>query len=314
MTGRLVDKATGQVVPPAHVTYIKAPDNLSPGDAMGFSRLADSAFAMTVPPGHGLVAATAAVSRNDDPYACARLRAADRGKGIGAFGDGETISFPLNGNHTYRFIDLPANADSVDIDLELARGETRKGKLIGPNGKPVTGVRTYGQTSRWGNVRTLETDAFEVHGLERGHPRLVLFAHKDLHLVGSVVLKDDDIKSKTPLVVRMERAGSVKGRLVDEDGQPLSGAKLTAMTFDADGTNLPGGPDGLWPDNEDITADADGRFVVDGLKKGAKTTISVSPITRPNVRLRTGDILKNLTAAPGEVRELGDVKVSVASE
>ena len=118
------------------------------------------------------------------------------------------------------------------MDLELTRGDTRKGRLIGPTGKPVTGVRTYGQTSRWGNVQTLETDSFEVHGLERGHPRLVLFAHKDLHLVGSVVLKDDDIKSETPLVVRMERAGSVKGRLVDEDGQPLSGAKLGAMTFD----------------------------------------------------------------------------------
>jgi len=315
VTGRLVDKSTGQAVPPAHVSYIKAPANLSTGDAMGFSRLADAAFAITVPPGHGLVAATAAVSRNDDPYVCARLRAADRGNGIGAFGDGETISFPLNGNHTYRFIDLPANAGSVNIDLELARGETRKGKLIGLTGKPVTGVRTYGQTSRWGNVRTLETDAFEVHGLERGHPRLVLFAHKDLHLVGSVVVKDDDIKSEAPLVVRMERAGSVKGRLVDEDGQPLSGAKLAATTFDADGTNLPGGPDGLWPDNETFSTDGDGRFQVDGLKKDAKTTIRVTSAgTRPNVRLSTGEVLKNLTAEPGEVRDLGNVKVNATAE
>ena len=97
VTGRLIDKATGRAVPPAYVTYIKAPDNVSPGDAMGFSRLADAAFAMTVPPGHGMIAATAAVSTKDDPYVCARLRAADRGKGIGDFGDGESITFPLNG-------------------------------------------------------------------------------------------------------------------------------------------------------------------------------------------------------------------------
>jgi hypothetical protein len=155
---------------------------------------------------------------------------------------------------------------------------------------------------------------FEVHGLVRGRPRLVIFAHKDLHLVGSVVLKDDDIKSEAPLVVRMERAGSVKGRLVDEDGQPLSGAKLGSMTFDSDGTNLPGGPDGLWPDNEAFTADADGRFQVDGLKKDAKTTISVSHRTRPFVRLTAGDVLKDLTAGPGEVRDLGDVKVIGAAQ
>ena len=40
--------------------------------------------------------------------------------------------------------------------------------------------------------------------------------------MGSVVLTDDDIKNEAPLVVRMERAGSVKGRLIDEDGQPFS--------------------------------------------------------------------------------------------
>jgi RNA polymerase sigma factor (sigma-70 family) len=314
VTGRLLDKATGGAVPTAHVTYFKAPDNLSPGDAMGFSRRADAAFAMTVPPGRGMIAATAAASANDDPFVRARLRAADRGKGIGGFGDGENFTFPLSGYHAYRFINIPADADSFAVDLELTRGDTLKGRLIGPTGKPVNSARTYGQTSRWGNVRTLEADSFQVYGLDRGHPRLVLFAHQGLQLVGSVILKDDDIKSEAPLVVRMERAGSVKGRLVDEDGQPLAGAKLGATTYDSDGNNLPGGPSGLWPDNETITADADGRFQVDGLKRNAKTTISVTAVSRPNLRLNTGDVLKKLTAEPGEVRELGNVKVTAAAQ
>ncbi len=316
VTGRLVDKATGRAVPPAYFNYIKAPDNVSTGDAvLGFSRLADSAFGLTVPPGHAMIAALAAVSTKDDPYVGARLKAADRGKGIGGFGDGEALTIALTGHHTYRYINVPADADSLATDLELTRGGMLRGKLVGPTGKPVIGARTYGQTSRWGNVRTLDTDRFEVHGLELGHPRLVLFALKDLHLVGSVVLKDDDVKSEAPLVVRMERSGSVAGRLVDDDGQPLSGAKLQATTFDSDGTNLPGGPDGLWPDNESFTTDTDGRFQVDGLKRIAKTTISVTAAgSRTNVRLSTGEVLKNLTAEPGEVRDLGDVKVSVPAE
>ncbi len=112
----------------------------------------------------------------------------------------------------------------------------------------------------------------------------------------------------------MERAGSVKGRLVDADGQPLSARKLGAMSFDSDGSNLPGGPDGLWPDNETFTADADGRFQVDGLKRDVKTLISVTASSRPYVRLSTGEVLKNLTAEPGEVRDLGDVKVNAAAQ
>jgi RNA polymerase sigma factor (sigma-70 family) len=59
----------------------------------------------------------------------------------------------------------------------------------------------------------------------------------------------------------------------------------------------------------------DTRFQVDGLKRDAKTTINVTGTgTRPNVRLSTGEVLKNLTAEPGQVRDLGNVKVSVAAE
>jgi RNA polymerase sigma factor (sigma-70 family) len=316
VTGRLIDNATRRTVPPADVRYIKAPDNVGVGNApMGFARLPDAAFAITVPPGHAMIAATAAVSTKDDPFACARLKATDRGKGIGGFGDAETFRFPLSGSHTYQFVTVPAGTEPFAVELELTRGDSRKGSVVGPTGKPVTGARAYGLTGRWGQVLTIDADSFELHGLERGHPRLVLFTHQDLRLVGSLLLKDDDTKSEAPLVVHMERAGSVKGRLVDEDGQPLSGTKLAAMTIDSDGMNLPPGSDALWPDNETLTSDADGRFQVDGLKQYAKTTIFLTaPGTRPNARLSTGDVLKNLTAEPGQVRDLGDVKVKAVAE
>jgi hypothetical protein len=53
---------------------------------------------------------------------------------------------------------------------------------------------------------------------------------------------------------------------------------------------------------------------VDGLKRNAKTTISVTAVSRPNARMSTGDVLKKLTAEPGEVRELGNVKVTAAAQ
>jgi Carboxypeptidase regulatory-like domain len=138
VTARLIDKATGRMVQPAHVTYQKTPDNLSPGDAMGFSRRADAAFAMTVPPGDGMIAATAAASTKDDPYVRAYLRAADRKKGIGGVGDGESITFPLSGYHTYRFINLPPDADSFAMDQErgaACRANGARGLCQGPLGR-----------------------------------------------------------------------------------------------------------------------------------------------------------------------------------
>ena len=75
-------------------------------------------------------------------------------------------------------------------------------------------------------MKTLADDTFEVLGLEPGHPRQCDLRPQGRRLVGSVVIKDEDFKADEPLVVRLERAGSIKGRLVDEDGLPLAGARL----------------------------------------------------------------------------------------
>jgi RNA polymerase sigma factor (sigma-70 family) len=310
IVGRLVDKSTGRTEPAGHVVYLKAPDNVNTGDAaLGFSPRADGGFGMTVPPGHALLAAS--VHGKGELYAGAHLRAEDRKKGIGDFSDDEPTKFPLSGHHAYRFIDVSDDPRSHTIELGLTRGQGRKGSLVGPTGKPVTGARAYGVLGTWGYIESLDSDSFEVFGLEPGRPRLVIFAHKDLGLVGSVVLKDGDAKSQAPLLVRMERAGSIKGRLVDEDDQPLAGAKLSVLSYYSTGVNLPDGPDGLWPDNQSFTADADGRFQVDGLKRDVKSTIFVTTSARPNARLSTGDALRNLIAEPGEVRDLGNIKVTV---
>ena len=130
-------------------------------------------------------------------------------------------------------------------------------------------------------------------------------------LVGSALLQNDDIKSNERLVVRMERSGAAKGRLVDEDGQPLSGAKLKASISWPDGIpRLLIGPDRVWPDQEVFTADAAGRFQIDGLRKEIKTDFNVSSTAQRRVRLSAGEALKGLTAEPGEVRDLGDVVVT----
>ena len=220
VTGRMIDASTGRLVRAKHVSHHKVPANHSEGRAgLSHSGLVDPIFRITVPPGEGMLYAN--VRGTNLPYTRARLKPADKGKGIGGIGDGETLTMRLDAYHAYKMIDVPPDAESIAVDLELTRGDTRKGRLIGPTGKPVIGRECAGYSDAWADAKTLADDTFEVFALEAGHPREVVFAHKELQLVGWLIIKDEDLKTDAPMVVHLHRAGSIKGRLVDEDGLPV---------------------------------------------------------------------------------------------
>jgi hypothetical protein len=306
VTGRLIDTATRRLVRAKHVIHRKIPAIHNEGSAaLGYSGLVDPIFRITVPPGEGMIFAN--VRGTDLPYSRARLRPADRGNGIG--GPGDNQSSALGAYHAYRMLDVPANARSIAVDLELSRGDTRKGRLVGPDGKPVIGAQCSGHSDAWAETKTLTDDTFEIFALKAGHPRLLIFGHEDRRLVGWVVIRDEDLKSDATMVVHLQRAGSIKGRLVDEDGIPMAGA-----TFYIE-PHYPDKPDSwtprqdLWPDGVTLTADADGQFLIDGLKPGLKSSIYVSSKDRPGYRLDTGDIFRNVTVQTGEIRDVGEVKV-----
>ncbi len=307
--GRLVDKATGRVVPPGNVKYTKAPDNVAAGDALGFSRLADSRFGLTVPPGRGMIAGASAVEGAVDPYVAARLKPADRRDNTL---EDRRYTFDLVGSHAYRFIDVPAGSGPLTVDLELARGPSRMGRLIGPDGQRVVGADAYGLSARdWAGTvssRPLDADTFEVAGLESGHPRLLVFTHKARKLVGAAVLKDEDLKSNTPLEVKLVPAGAITGRLIDEDGLPWAGAMLRVWMTDPGGSPSHGCSFG-----EEVTADAQGRFQVDAFAPGVELEVSIRVPDRGNVPLDGGDALRKPALKPGELRDLGDVKVKEIS-
>jgi RNA polymerase sigma factor (sigma-70 family) len=308
ITGRLIDSTTGRPVRASAVQYFGLASNRNEGG--GSQRLkdpADATFRMTVAPGQGMIYARA--SGEDLPYTRARLRTADKGNGI------DEISWQLNFHHAYKIINVPADAETIHVDLELTRGSTRKGRVVDSEGKPVAGAQCYGQSATTGEMKTLADETFEVRGLQTD-PRQLIFAHKGLRLVGSVIIKGEDSRSDKPLVVRLDRPGLLKGRLMDEDGLPMAGAQVSTLSFSLDGSNLPPGPsfgvrgsDAMWPDSEPVVSGADGRFQIDGLKPGIKTN---SVVVFKNRWGDTGEVLRDIVIKhPGEVRELGDIKVKV---
>jgi RNA polymerase sigma factor (sigma-70 family) len=316
LTGRLIDTATGQPVRAGQVSYVTLPTNRNGGQGSETLKSpTDTTFHLTVPPGEGMLFAEA--QGKDLPYTRARLRKADKGRGVGGVGDGETYTVVLSGTHAYKIVDVPADAESFTVDLELTRGFSRKGRVLDPDGQPLDGAQCYGLSATWGDMKTLTGDSFEALGLEPDHPRQLIFAHQGRRLVGSVIIKGEDSKSDEPLVVRLDRPGSIKGRLVDEDGLPLAGGTLGSLTIGLDGNNLPPGPgrDAMWPDNETVTTGADGHFQIDGLKPGVKMNSGVTFKDRPGVWGDTGKVLRDIVLQkPGEIRDLGDIKVKVARQ
>jgi hypothetical protein len=212
------------------------------------------------------------------------------------------------GFHAYRIIDVSAGPGPVAVDLELTRGLSRAGRLTGPDGRPVVGADAYGLSARdWsgtGRSQALDTDAFEVGGLEPGHPRLLVFTHKTRKLVGAAVLKDEDLKSTTPLEVKLVPSGAIAGRLLDEDGLPWAGATLHVTMFDPD--RPPGGFACSF--GKIVTADTEGRFQVDAFVPGVETEVAIAVPSRPGVLLDGGKALRKPDLKPGEVQDLGDVK------
>ena len=146
----------------------------------------------------------------------------------------------------------------------------------------------------------------------------MIFAHKDRRLVGSVIIKGEDSASDEPLVVRLDRPGSIKGRLVDEDGLPVAGATLGRLTFDLDGSNLPPGPArhggamrcGPTARPSPPAPTAGSRST--GSSRASRCSSGVTFKDRPELWGDTGKALRDIVIKkPGEVRDLGDIKVKV---
>jgi Carboxypeptidase regulatory-like domain len=306
---RLIDKATGKPVAVHSVQHVKLPSNRNEGQASIYAtNPGPEEFLMTVPPGPGFFYARA--EGKDLPYTRARITPADRGRseGISDFGDGGAIQIILSPCHTYRIVDVPAHVEMFNLDMELTRGASRKGRLIDPEGKPVSGVIVYGLAANW-QVKTLDDETFEVVGLEPGKPRTVSFIHKDRRLAGAVLLEPGE----SPVEVRLTPCGAAVGRLVDGDGQPLAGATIHLTPLDHRGQMFPGNV-GLWPEGDVFTADKDGRFRVGGINPALSAHLAVNPRSRPDVFLMPekskAEILKHLKARPGETVDLGEIRLT----
>jgi protocatechuate 3,4-dioxygenase beta subunit len=318
--GRVLEKASGKPVPGVYVNYLALFENpnvvrqeeymQSPNGLSTTVTGADGAFAVTVLPGPGVLAAVAPKQSAYRPALVTPKELEDclkdrphRMNGV----DSLAISYtglpsipggPWSLNQSdYHVLSLitPGEKDKELVrDLELLPPLTLQGTVVGPDGKPLAGAKAFGPGYIWilPTDFTLKSATFTVEGYHPGRPRQLPFHHKEKNLGAVLELSGEQSQ---PLKVELKPCGSVTGRLVDKNGKPAGGLAFTRYLVHAKVFFLEG---------VEVKSDAKGRFRLEGLVPGQK------------YRLRAGKIgpdqwLPEFSVKAGEQKDLGDCTVTL---
>ncbi len=297
VNGRVIDRATGQPSPRARVEYFVFVANPNvpklPIRPIMDLRQADAEgrFRLVAYPGRGLVAAM-------DFGLHVRGFGAEGIAGERMQGMFKTYPYLLNPSNvsTIVAIDPPPDAGSVVVDLVLETGRARKGTVLDPDGRPLSGCAVSGLAEM--SYTTLGAPEFTVTGLVPGRPRRVVFRHDERKLIGVLAIAEAE---GSPMTVTLGPWGAASGRLVDDDGNPRRGALLLLMASGQDPFARGGEP--IEPQN--FRLGPDGRFRVEGLIPGEHYQIQFDRES-PG---KPGPVARDLAVKPGEDRDLGDLKV-----
>lgn len=293
--GKITDKVTGTPLRGA-VVYFSMYTNPNLRDYPGFGVVDlgsgvgakdDGSFRIAGVPGPGILA----VVYHHEPY----LRADGRDD---EFGTREktlntspyAITFPSNYNALAR-IDPPKGVDAFKRDITLDPGWACTVHVLGPDGKPLAGVHSFGLSDgwRWTQSEAMKSGKFAVGFNQNGRSDFAL-QHPEKGLIGVAQFPKENGSSVT---VQMQRGAAITGRLVDAQKQPLSGVDLD-VTFRKKEWRF-------WVDFSParIKTDGEGQFRIGALLPGYEYRLS-----NETHELRFGDSL-----GLGQTKDLGEVQL-----
>jgi RNA polymerase sigma factor (sigma-70 family) len=310
--GRVTDRATGKPVAGARVDYHPLGGNSyvdkllsSTWDPRSETTTdADGFYAITVMPGPGVIgvagpkpvaympAAVPLQERKD--FFKTRLvedREEDgftRYAGGGAYG-----GISLECYNAMVLLEPGEKEGELVRDVVLERPQERTGRVVDPDGRPLSGVTVVGLVShfpRSSRTETLTGDEFTIRDINPKANRPLVFYHKDRNL--GFYLKDLRRAAPGPLTVTLQPCGSVSGRVVDQDGQPVAGLRL----------HVPGRALRSLSGGQLVTTDKQGRFRAEGLVAGQPYWVWDGSGSFPRVFTETA-------VESGKNKDLGDLKM-----
>ncbi|WP_435011044.1 sigma-70 family RNA polymerase sigma factor [Tundrisphaera lichenicola] len=321
--GKVTDKVTGEPVR-AVVSFFSIAGNPNLGEYPGFSdnylwdhqangsTSADGEYEVIAIPGLGQLAVW---SREN------RFRSTIRATVVSVDDKGEKKAIqqpsgpdPSDGANLVKETNFDPEMAETRVDLELDPGRSVTVEVVDPEGRPLDGSRVKRDTGRMGTT-TSEPSRFEVQALAPSEPCRVTIYHEDRKLIAFVILNGDE---PSPMKIQLQPWGTITGRIVDDQGQPrpnlfitndLRPDKMGMMPkpskdrgeFLGDHFSLTGIPTG-----------DDARFRIERLIPGFKYYAMVlegqGKRKPPQSFSNLGHLLDGVTVAPGEVKDLGDLK------
>ena len=292
--GSIIDRVTGKPLR-GGVQYFalntnpNLPDYDGFADTNSFSGVGtkeDGSYRVVGLPGPGLVAVF-----STDQYLRARERDDEYGTREFVLEAAPYVLFDTNNISALARIDPPKGVDAVKRDVMLDPGWTFTGTVLGPDGKPVPGVRGFGLTAsgaeEWAPPLA-GTASFTVQAFNPRRPRDVLFQHLEKGLTGVAHPPKENGGSVT---VRLEPGATVTGRLVDTDGKPRAGVELE-VAFRPKG-------EARWNDYSPrrVKTDRDGGLRLEALLPGYEFRLNGDK----------GQLRLDGTLRSGQAKDLGDV-------
>lgn len=308
--GMLTEQATGKPVPGARLHYMPFLENRFAQAHPAFDEHGnsdnsdiqdryqtknDGTFRLVGLPGRAVVGAIV--------YDKAYLQGAgsEAIAGLNKSGHFETYRSPINPGRLWptvmKEIDPPADAGTVRVDLQVTTGPSVRLSIVDAAGEPVTDIATGGLQRRGTYERDhLASSQGEVANLVPDEERTVVLRHVD-RKIGKVVRvrKGDDANG--PVVARLEPLAVMIGRVVDADGNPVSGARVRPdlLPFGDFSMHLP-----------EVMTDEQGRFVVPDVAVGCDYAIAVE--SPGSIKERKFAFLKQATVRPGETTDVGEIR------
>jgi protocatechuate 3,4-dioxygenase beta subunit len=174
--------------------------------------------------------------------------------------------------------------DSGELDLgtlQLEAGEELAGRVVDVDGGPVEGARVVRPGGGREEVTSGADGRFVVDGLDAGRP---VDLWVECRGFTSKEVAGVPVPAERPLVIELERAAALEGRVVDASGSPVPGASVSVR---------PAGE--TFGGSAEAEGDEDGRFVVEGVTAGR---IVILARAEGHATQRLDDVV----VAPGERR------------
>ncbi len=294
--GRVTDRATGQPVPGTIGAY-SFRDDPHVRDYPGFEGSRpqylpikeDGRFEVVALPGRGIITCFTDPRRYRLGVGAAAIQSS-------RYFNTLPISTYREQYHVFAAVDLDPGVGSATVDLQVDPGRSLTIQVVDPEGKPLIPTRVKGAGHGPQREEKPDASAVEIRALDPSEPRRVTIFHGARKLVGSVYLKGDEAG---PLTLRLQPWGTIIGRIVDDDGEPRDGVWIGSR-YNEDPRR------GVLPTSDSpipIRTGRDGRFRVEGLVPGV--LYGADALEMPQRKI-LGDVFRDLTVPPGEIKDLGD--------